>query len=110
MTEGRRLKSLKMLFTRNSIIDATAEEEEGRWRCCLATEQRAPKSRFWVIWRAAKIRKSHRSDWSISMQEEAASVQIQETVGLDGTGNEMMTKLSPVNVEAPPRRLHRHFR
>ena len=38
------------------------------------------------------------------MQEEAASVKIQETVGLDGTGNEMMTKLSPVNVEAPPRR------
>ena len=29
MTEGRRLKSLKMLFTRNSIIDAAAEEEEG---------------------------------------------------------------------------------
>ena len=28
-TEGRRLKSLKMLFTRNSIIDAAAEEEEG---------------------------------------------------------------------------------
>ena len=28
MTEGRRLKSLKMLFTRNSIIDAAAEEEE----------------------------------------------------------------------------------
>ena len=29
MTEGRRLKSLKMLFTRNSIIDAAAETEEG---------------------------------------------------------------------------------
>ena len=99
MTEGRRLKSLKMLFTRNSIIDAAAEQRRrrrGRWRCCLAREQRAPKSRFWVIWRAAKIRKSHRSDWSVSMEEGAASVKIQETVGLDGMGNEMMTKLSPV--------------
>ena len=96
MTEGRRLKSLKMLFTRNSIIDAAAEVEEGGWKCCLAREQRAPKSQFWVIWRAAKIRKSHRSDWSVSMEEGAASVKIQETVGLDGMGNEMMTKLSPV--------------
>ena len=51
---------------------------------------------FLVIWRSAKIRKSHRPDLSVSMEEGAVSVKIQETVGLDGMGNEMMTKLSPV--------------
>ena len=95
-TEGRRLKSLKMLFTRNSIIDAAAEEEEGEMEVLPSEGAKSAQIPILGYLEGGQNQKITWSDWSVSMEEGAASGKIQETVGLDGMGNEMMTKLSPV--------------